>query len=225
MATADSEDAIDRTLLVAVAGLDRAAFERLYHRYARRVHGYVKGIVRDPGTTEDVVVATMTTVWQIAASFAARSRVSTWILGIARHKALDAVRSRLSAPLTLSLELAGEFAETAAAAIDVVDSEQLGQAMQRAMSRLSVEHREALRLAYYEELPYEDIATLLGIPTNTVKSRVFYAKQELSHLLSGPGARSLPLSTHFATGCARISTSTRAHYGASNAVSWRTSVN
>lgn len=189
MTITSPEDAIDRALLTAVAGLDRAAFERLYHRYETRVHGYVKGIVRDSGTAEDVAVATMTTVWQMAASFAARSRVSTWILGIARHKAIDALRSRMSAPLTIPLESAGELAEPALAAIEVVDAEQLGQSMRRAMSRLSAEHREALRLAYYEELPYEDIATLLGIPANTVKSRVFYAKQELRNYLPVPRAR------------------------------------
>ncbi len=191
MTTTNPDDLIDRALLQGVANSDRAAFERLYHRYETRVHGYVKNIVRDSSTAEDVVVATMTTIWQIAASFAARSRVSTWILGIARHKAIDAVRSRTSAPLTIPLESANELVEAGPEAFEVVNSEQLRQSMHRALSRLSTEHREALRLAYYEELPYEDIAMLLGIPANTVKSRVFYAKQELRHLLPAPGSRSM----------------------------------
>ena len=56
--------------------------------------------------------------------------------------------------------------------------------MQRAIEQLSADHQEALRLAFFEELPYEQIATLLGIPANTVKSRVYYAKEQLRRLMS-----------------------------------------
>lgn len=185
------DDLIDRALLAAVADSDRAAFDRLYRRYEARVHGYVKSIVRDPDAADDIVVATMTTVWQIATSYAAKSRVSTWILGIARHKAIDELRSRMRSPATIPVESALEMEEPAPAASDAVDAEQLRQSMRQAMSLLSTEHQEALRLAYYEELPYEEIAELLGIPPNTVKSRVFYAKQELRRHLPAPSDYSI----------------------------------
>jgi RNA polymerase sigma-70 factor (ECF subfamily) len=180
------EDVIDCGLLAAVAKSDRTAFDHLYRRYETRVHGYVKSIVRDHHTAEDIVIATMTTVWQIAANYGAKSRVSTWILGIARHKAIDALRLRTHALPTAAVQPAAELGEFPVAAMDAVEAEQLSQSMCRAMSQLSTEHREALRLAYYEDLPYGEIAERLGIPANTVKSRVFYAKRELKRLLSAP---------------------------------------
>jgi RNA polymerase sigma-70 factor, ECF subfamily len=179
MKTTCLEDTIDRGLLAAVAQSDRTAFDQFYRRYETRVYGYVKGIVRDHHTTEDIVVATMTTVWRIAASYASKSRVSTWILGIARHKAIDDLRSRMRQPAAVPVESISELEEPSPTASDIVGAEQLRQAMHEAMSLLSTEHREALRLAYYEDLPYGEIAELLDIPANTVKSRVFYAKQEL----------------------------------------------
>ena len=59
--------------------------------------------------------------------------------------------------------------------------------MRRALSQLSQDHQEVLRLAFFEELPYEEIALLLEIPDNTVKTRVFYAKQQLRRVLEGSG--------------------------------------
>jgi RNA polymerase sigma-70 factor (ECF subfamily) len=190
MKTTSPDDLIDRSLLAAAANGDRAAFKRLYRRYETRVHGYVKSIVRNPQAAEDVVVATMTTVWQSASSYASKSRVSTWILGIARHKAIDKLRSQMCEPAMVTVESALELTDLAASAFDVIDAEQRSDSMRYAMSRLGAEHREALRLAYYEDLPYGEIAQLLGIPANTVKSRVFYAKQELKRLLLAPFAAS-----------------------------------
>ena len=178
-----TDDVIDRALLAAVAGADRRAFDRLYHLHSARVLGYVKNIVGDPGAAEDLAAATMTTVWQTAASFNSKSRVSTWILGIARHKAIDELRSRLRTSATIALASAPEPPDAAPGAIDAVAAEQLKRYLHHAIAMLSAEHRQALRLAYFDELPYEDIASRLGIPANTVKSRVFYAKRELQRLL------------------------------------------
>ena len=203
----NTDDVTDRSLLAAVAGADQGAFDRLYHLHAARVLGYVKNIVGDPGAAEDLAVATMTTVWQTAASFNSKSRVSTWILGIARHKAIDELRSRLRTSATIALASAPETPDAAPAAIDTVAAEQLKQSVHHAIARLSAEHRQALRLAYFDELPYEDIAARLGIPANTVKSRVFYAKRELQRLLSI--ARVRRRSRHCATASVALSRVTR----------------
>jgi RNA polymerase sigma-70 factor (ECF subfamily) len=82
------------------------------------------------------------------------------------------------------LDQASEIADTAEAALDSIERNCQAQLMLRAIARLSPDHQEILRLAFYEELPYEDIAALLSIPDNTVKTRVFYAKQQLKgHLV------------------------------------------
>lgn len=181
----------ERRLLEATGQADREAFSRLYRRYEARVYGYARNFVRDSGLAEDLVVETMTAVWDGARTFDGRSRVSTWILGIARHKAIDAVRARTRQPATVQVDAAHEVVCPAVGPMESADAEQLARYTQRALESLSAEHREILRLAFYEELPYEEIAQLLQIRPNTVKTRVFYAKKSLKdHLLTLEGAES-----------------------------------
>lgn len=167
-------------LVRTVAGGDLHAFERLYQLYEKRVFHYVCTLVRDRGLAEEVVSDVMVAVWKGAGTFAQNSRVSTWILAIARHKALDAVRrTSRHDQRAVDLEEAPELPSEAEGPLEHLQREQAAQGMNRALNRLTTDHREVLRLAFYEELPYEEIAILLGIPENTVKTRVFYAKQHL----------------------------------------------
>jgi RNA polymerase sigma-70 factor (ECF subfamily) len=176
----------ESALLEAVAAGDRACFERLYSSYERRIYHYARSIVRDTGTAEEVVIDTMMAVWDGAGRFSGTSRLSTWILGIARHKALDAVRrrgrsGRLGKPI--ALEDAADIPADEPTPDALADSGSTRTAMQGALAHLSSEHREILYLVFYEDLPYEDIARLLALPVNTVKTRVYYAKQNLrSHI-------------------------------------------
>lgn len=174
----------DQALLAAVARTDSAAFDELYRRYERRVHGYLRSIVRDETMTEDLFIDTMTEVWRAAGRFESRSQVSTWILGIARHKAIDAIRKRTGGTPAVAIDGTLQVPDCTASPDDIVASEELRVMMQRALEQLSPDHQEALRLAFFEELPYEQIATLLGIPANTVKSRVYYAKVQLRRILA-----------------------------------------
>ncbi|HEY6597750.1 MAG TPA: sigma-70 family RNA polymerase sigma factor [Pseudomonadales bacterium] len=171
----------DAELVSATAAGSTEAFHVLHGRFERRVYRYVRTFVRQPTLAEDVVIDTMTAVWRDARTFTGSSRVSTWILGIARHKALDAIRSgsREMVPLD-EIDGVEDTAETAAQSAERGSS---AREVLRALALLSEDHREVLRLAFYEELPYDEIATLLAIPTNTVKTRVFYAKQQLKRQL------------------------------------------
>lgn len=191
MDTMAGDEASERRLLAATGTADREAFSRLYRRYEARVYGYVRNFVRDSGLAEDLVVETMSAVWNGASTFDGRSRVSTWILGVARHKAIDAVRARTRRPVTVPVDAANDVECPMPGPPDSVGAEQVARQTRRALDALSGEHREVLRLAFYEELPYEEIAQLLQIPANTVKTRVFYAKQTLRrHLLALEDARS-----------------------------------
>jgi RNA polymerase sigma-70 factor, ECF subfamily len=174
----------DQALLAAVARTDSRAFDELYRRYERRVHGYLRSIVRDEAMTEDLVIDTMTEVWRAAGRFQSRSEVSTWILGIARHKAIDAIRKRTGDARTVAIEGSFQVPDCSKSPDDIAASEEGRSLMQQAIEQLSPDHQEALRLAFFEELPYEQIAALLGIPANTVKSRVYYAKEHLRRLMS-----------------------------------------
>jgi len=169
----------EEDLLAAVASADMSAFERLYRQYERRVYQYVCGFIRDRGVAEEIVVDTMTSVWNGARTFNGESRVSTWILGIARHKALDAARKQGRRAEHVSIDQAESVPSPHDTPQETTERRLAADATRRAMRALSSDHQEILRLVFYEELPYEDIATLLAIPVNTVKTRVYYAKQQL----------------------------------------------
>jgi len=181
------KDTSDHDLLAAVAHGDRTAFERLYHSYEKRVYQYVKTLVSDTSAAEEIVGDTMLAVWRGAGSFACTSRVSTWIFGIARHKALDAIRRAGRRQREVELDGAVDLPHPHDRPDEGVFRHQLATLTQRAMAALTREHREILRLVFYEEQPYEEISSLLGIPTNTVKTRVYYAKQRLKEQLAHLG--------------------------------------
>ena len=176
----------DADLLAATAAADERAFHVLYDRFERRVYGYVRTLIRQPALAEEVTIDAMTAVWQGARGFAGSARVSTWILGIARHKAIDALRKVANRPDALSLDRV-DVEDGAATPSREADRDSSARATQRAIAQLSDDHREVLRLAFYEELPYEEIGSLLGIPLNTVKTRVYYAKQQLRKQLARMG--------------------------------------
>lgn len=173
-------NAVEGTLVSSVATGDISAFETLFHLYEKRVYHYICTLVRDQSLAEEVVGEVMLALWRGARHFANQSRVSTWIFGIARHKALDAIRrSGRSDHATVIMDDLPDLPSQQETPIESIQREQLGTVMRQALSALSADHQEVLRLVFYEELPYEDIALLLNIPENTVKTRVFYAKQQL----------------------------------------------
>jgi len=184
-------DVSDSDLLAAMAGSDASAFERLYQLYEKRVYQYVRTLINDPTLAEEVVVDTMMAVWRGAGSFSHSSRASTWIFGIARHKALDALRRAGRHHHDVALDEALELPNAQESPAESVNRKQVTSLTQQALRTLSREHQEVLRLVFYEELPYEEVAVLLSIPTNTVKTRVYYAKQRLKHQLKqfGQGER------------------------------------
>ena len=178
----------DAALLRAVARADRSSFETLYGRYARRIHQYARTFIRDHSLAEEIVIDTMLAVWQGAGRFDGDSRASTWILGITRHKALDAVRRRRSAGESADLESVPELVDEAPGPEEHTVQAASGQQLRAALVHLTPSHREVLWLAFFEDLPYPDIARLLDVPLNTVKTRVFHAKQKLHSLLKSPAA-------------------------------------
>lgn len=170
-------------LVAAVSAGDTHAFEQLYRLYERRVFQYILGFVCDRSVAEEVAADTLLAVWRGAKAFEGSSRVSTWILGIARHKALDAARRQLRARSSTPLDEAHDLPATTPGPLDATEEHSLERLTRSAFENLSEEHREVLYLAFYEEIPYEDIATLLEVPHNTVKTRVYYAKRKLRERL------------------------------------------
>jgi len=191
MQTTHEQDSIESELLHAVAEGNQAAFERIYSLYDKRLYQYIRTLLNDSATTEDIFGETMMAIWRGAGTFVRTSRVSTWIFGIARHKALDALRRTARQQREVNLDGALEVPSQENTPLEEIHRKQLETVTQRAMSALSREHQEVLRLAFFEDMSYEEIAELLTIPTNTVKTRVFYAKQQLKGHLNRLGSKEL----------------------------------
>jgi RNA polymerase sigma-70 factor, ECF subfamily len=179
------EDAKAKELLGRVARRDEAAFETLYKAFSRRVYAYALNMLKEPGRAEEVLVDTMHEVWRGAARFRGDSLFSTWLIGIARNKALLVHRGRRADELHDDLdgiaqtevdELAPEgFAELAA------KQRRLG--VQACMGRLSPEHRECLHLVFYEGCSLADVAQVQDVPENTVKTRLYHARRRIRNCL------------------------------------------
>jgi len=167
---------LDRALIDRIAAGDEAAFSAFYERHARRVLAFVRDLVPEAAAAEEVAGDVMVAVWRGARRFGGRSRVSTWVLGIAHNKAVDLRRRRRLAEFPL--EDAGSLpggADPAEVAVQTADRASL----EAALATLSPEHREVLQLMYGFDCTQAEIAEIAGIPIATVKTRVFYAKRRL----------------------------------------------
>ena len=175
----------DEVLIGRIANGDRLAMQVLFARHHVRVYRFVLRLVRNEATAEDLISEVFLDVWRQAGKFESRSAVSTWILGIARFKALTALRKRAEEELD---------DETADAIEDHADDPEIalakkdtGSVLRECLTRLSAEHREVIDLVYYHEKSVEEVAAIVGIPEATVKTRMFYARRKLSELLKERG--------------------------------------
>jgi RNA polymerase sigma factor (sigma-70 family) len=179
----------DHDLLTACAEGDGQALGSLYDRFGTVAYRLALRIVRDAALAEDVVQEAFLTVWRQAASFdRSRGKVSTWILMLVHRRAVDLVRrqARFNA-LPDQLEVMAPQAVVSDSADDDVELPEARREVQAALATLSRVEREVLDLAYWGGLTQSEIATALGIPSGTVKSRTFSALARLREALSqGP---------------------------------------
>ena len=178
----DGQVATDKTsdaaLVARVAEGDRQALRLLFARHQPKVHRFVLRLVTNDATAEDVVNDVFFDLWRQAASFEGRAQLSTWLLAIARNKALTAMRGRLHEPLDdAAAEAIPDPAGTAEEALDV---NQRGALLRRCLTKLSSAHREIIDLVYYHEKSVDEVATIIGVPAATM-NRMFYARKRLGN--------------------------------------------
>jgi RNA polymerase sigma-70 factor (ECF subfamily) len=172
----------DEALIAAIAAGDRAAMRILYNRHQVRVFRFAARLVDDAAAAEDVVSEAFIEVWRQADRFEGRSSVSTWIMSIARFKALSVRRRRQE------IELDENVAETVADQYStpeqiLLETDRRAQ-LRACLSQLSPDHREIIDLVYYHDKSIEEVAEIVGVPKNTVKTRMFYARRRLAQLLA-----------------------------------------
>jgi RNA polymerase sigma-70 factor (ECF subfamily) len=174
----------DEALLRQIASGDKSALRALLARHQVKVYRFALRIVRDAALAEDVVSETFFDAWRHAGRYEGRAAVSTWLIGIARHRALTAASRRP----TESLDC-----EAARNAVDPSDPEadvgwkDTGAVIRRALGTLSREHAEIIDLVYYQEKSVRDVAEVLAILESTVKTRMFYARRRLAALVAAAG--------------------------------------
>ena len=172
---------LDEALLREVARNNQLAMRTLYTRHRVRLYRFIMRLVRDPALAEDVLSETFLAAWRQAGRFQGRSTVSTWLFGIARHKALTALDPRPHE--ALDDDIADTLADPALDPDAADRRRDSGTIMRRCLGALSPEHGEIIDLVYYQEKSIKEIAAIVGIPLATVKTRMFYARKRLAALV------------------------------------------
>jgi RNA polymerase sigma-70 factor (ECF subfamily) len=175
----------DQTLIERIAVGDKLAMRVLFARHHVRVYRFVVRLVRDETLAEDVVGEMFLDVWRQAATFKARAAVSTWLLAIARFKALSLLRCK--GEEALDEETARAIEDPADDPEVAVRKKERSEILRKCWSKLSPEHRDIIDLVYYQEKAIAEVAEIIGIPENTAKTRMFYARKRLAELLKGAG--------------------------------------
>jgi RNA polymerase sigma-70 factor (ECF subfamily) len=185
LALAFGQNVSDEGLVAAIAQGDRPAMGLLYGRHNVRVYRFILRMTGDANLAEDLVSEVFLEVWRHADGFEARSRVSTWLLAIARNKILSAFRRHSDEQLD---------DRGAAAIADPADDPELSvqkkdrsTVIQKCLSQLPAAQREVIDLIYYHDKSIEEVAEIVGAPASTVKTRMFYARRRLETLLKAVG--------------------------------------
>ena len=180
-AAAAGEPSSDEMLVARIAGGDRLAMQTLFARYRTPVYRWLLRLVGNETVAEDLLSDVFLDVWRQAGRFQARSAVSTWLLAIARFKALSARRSRKDAELDETIE--ATVADSTDNPEVVLQKKSRDQFVRTALTTLSLEHREIIDLVYYHDKSVDECAQILGVPSGTVKTRMFYARKKLAELV------------------------------------------
>lgn len=177
--------ASDEVLIGRIAHGDRLAMQVLFARHQVRVYRFVLRLVGNQTAAEDLISDVFLDVWRQADRFEGRSAVSTWLLAIARFKALSLMRRKPEQEL--NEEMAGAIEDKSDDPEITIQKKDKSAALRRCLEALSPEHREVVDLVYYHEKSVLEVAEIVGIPEATVKTRMFYARKRLSELLKTAG--------------------------------------
>ncbi len=172
----------EQELIKRISQGDEEALKMVYQNTSRNVYQYIFRLCNNKETAEDLMIETYTQVWLSAKRFKGDSRVLTWIFGIARNLTMNEIKKR-------------DYWHGDLTDMENCGPEQFGFTHERetedlvniAIRQLSVKHREILDLIFMHEMSYEEVAKILNIPINTVKTRIFYAKEKLKEIFENMG--------------------------------------
>lgn len=180
-------DVSDEELVAALREGELAAFDRLYARYERRLYGYIRRIVGEAASADDLFQDVFLKVLRDRSYDPGRGRFSPWLFAVARNACLAAQRRERTRDALR--EQAGEQLQPAAGGLEA----QVGEAarVQAAMAALPEPQRQLILLKQLGELSYREIAGLMGVAEGTIKSRLHAATQAFRRLLTEGGSDGL----------------------------------
>ncbi len=178
---AAAESPSNEMLIEQIACGDQLAMRTLFVRHRLRVYRFVLRMVRDETLAEDLLSDVFLDVWRKAAQFEARAAVPTWLLAIARFKALSAMRRR--ADVALDDETAAVIADPADDPEVALQHKDSAEILRQGLARLSPAHGEVIDLVYYHGKSVKEVAEIVGISESTVKTRMFYARKKWAEVV------------------------------------------
>jgi len=183
----ESAQESDILLLKAIAAREEAALAQLYDRYRTILFGLLMRILNNREEAEDVLQEVFLQVWRKAADFdESRGRPFTWLVTLARSRGIDRLRTLASRERVAEAGAREVSEEISDAATDAFKSEQRGL-VSDALAKLPDEQKRPIMLAYFDGLTQSEIATRLGAPLGTVKTRMRTGMIRLRELLAGQG--------------------------------------
>ncbi|HEX7975649.1 MAG TPA: sigma-70 family RNA polymerase sigma factor [Anaerolineales bacterium] len=174
-----SDRGADLALLQRASTGDEHAFDELYHRFETPLYNYILRLIHEPPVAEDLLQEVFVAAWNGASGFRGLSGVKTWLFHIAHNRTVSWLREHRRTLVYEDLRVSSEQDGPEQVLIQALSSER----MKQALDGLSPEHRAVVELAFYQDLPYSEIAAIIGCPVGTVKSRMSYARRYLNHLL------------------------------------------
>ena len=184
LAVTAGETSSDEILVERIAAGNKLAMQALFARHRTSVYRWLLRFVSNETLAEDLLSEVFLDVWRQAGRFECRSSVSTWLMSIARHKALSARRRRTEGA-ELDEKIEATIADPANNPEVALQEKDRSELVRRALFRLSAEHRKIIDLVYYHEKSVDEVAHILDVPPATVKTRMFYAREKLAELVTG----------------------------------------
>jgi RNA polymerase sigma-70 factor, ECF subfamily len=172
------EQSSDNALIARIAAGDQVAMRYLFARHQTPVFRWLLRILHDEALAEDILAEVFFDVWRQAAAFEGRSSVSTWLLAIARYKALSARRRRRDDQLDGAV--AERICDPSGDAEAMLLEKDRDERLVAALNKLSDGHREIVDLVYYHGKSVKEVAAITGLPAGTVKTRMFHARKKLA---------------------------------------------
>ena len=168
-------------LLNRIAAGNEQALADFYGLFETRVYRFIQSKLNDPFEASHILNEVFLEVWRKAASFEGRSKVSTWLFSIANFKTMDRLRkNKLD---TVDDDYLNDIADESANQLtELVVAEDAGK-VRFCLETLKQAQRAVMELAFFNELSYREIAEIVDCPENTVKTRIFHAKEAMKRCL------------------------------------------